>query len=316
MIKADWIAVDWGTSHIRVWAMSNTSQILAFDSNNKGMGQLKPHEFESVLLQLIDPWLRNDVITTVVACGMVGAKQGWIESAYHPCPVDLATLTKQGAMIQSPSLDPRIQVYIAGGVKQLSPADVMRGEETQVSGFYCDHPTFSGLVCLPGTHSKWVAFSEGHIQSFKTLMTGEIFALLSQQSILKHTVNATNGSTTEWNQTAFIASVKYAYNHPEDVLSALFSLRANDLLYGSDPTAAKAALSGYLIGNELRAMSTQLNASFAAGSYVALIGATGLTAHYSSALDCLGYVSKAFDSEKMTLNGLALNYQSLKTGAQ
>ena len=40
-VSADWIAVDWGTSSLRVWAMSG-AQSLAARRSDEGMGTLPP----------------------------------------------------------------------------------------------------------------------------------------------------------------------------------------------------------------------------------------------------------------------------------
>ena len=53
--------------------------------------------------------------------------------------------------------------------------DVMRGEETQAIGI----GVRDGLVCLPGTHSKWVEIADGRIDRFATFVTGELYAALT-----------------------------------------------------------------------------------------------------------------------------------------
>ena len=85
--------------------------------------------------------------------------------------------------------DPRLTVPVIGGPAPDKPADVMRGEETQIAGFFFENQGFDGVLCLPGTHSKWVQISAGEIVSFRTFMTGEIFALLADRSVLRHTLD-------------------------------------------------------------------------------------------------------------------------------
>ena len=177
-----WIAVDWGTSNLRAWAMGAEGP-LAEAVSDDGMGKLQPADFEPALLRLISPWLTAPR-TPVLACGMVGARQGWREAPYRavPCaPVDAA------GVLHVPT-DPRLTFHIAPGLSQDRPADVMRGEETQVAGVLALHKGFDGVICHPGTHSKWVHVSAGEVVSFQTFMTGEIFALLSTQSVLRHSM--------------------------------------------------------------------------------------------------------------------------------
>lgn len=292
-VNTDWIAVDWGTSSLRVWAIDAQGEILAMEQSAKGMGSLAPSEFESTLIELIAPWLeaRTDQSPMqVIACGMVGARQGWTEALYAkvPCLPISATLTK------APTTDPRIEVLIVPGLSQDKPADVMRGEETQIAGFQAEFPKFDGVLCLPGTHTKWAHMSAGEVVSFQSFMTGELFALLSGHSVLKHSLR--DGM---WDDAAFDDALSDTLSRPEKIASKLFSLRAEDLLHGLDGGAAKARLSGLLLGAELAAAKP-----YWLGQNVALIGADGLTDLYATALKSQGIIAQRTDPTDMTLAGL------------
>ena len=153
-----WIAVDWGTSNLRVWIMGTGSEPLGCLASPQGMAQLQQREFEPALLALITPYLPTDRVTPVICCGMVGSRQGWAEASYMtaPCPPPTGKIATC-----IPATDPRIAVFILPGIKQTRPADVMRGEETQVAGYLQQDPDFDGVICLPGTHTKWVHISAG-----------------------------------------------------------------------------------------------------------------------------------------------------------
>ncbi|MEM7190931.1 MAG: 2-dehydro-3-deoxygalactonokinase, partial [Pseudomonadota bacterium] len=162
-MKPDWIAVDWGTSSLRAWAMGPDGAV-AEAASADGMARLEPAEFEPALLALVGDWL-GDTATPIVACGMVGAKQGWCEAPYAavPCrPLDAA------ACVRVPAIDRRIDMRIIPGLSQDHPADVMRGEETQISGFLAAEPDFAGTICLPGTHTKWASVADGIVSQFQT----------------------------------------------------------------------------------------------------------------------------------------------------
>ncbi|MDE0809982.1 MAG: 2-dehydro-3-deoxygalactonokinase [Alphaproteobacteria bacterium] len=147
-----WIAIDWGTSNLRGWAMSDSGRILDQANSEQGMATVNAtdEDFESALLDLIQPWLKAGGSIPVIACGMVGARQGWLEVPYDEAPCSPHT-----SLTKVPTRDPRIDVSIFAGVCQESPADVMRGEETQIAGLLSRSPDFGGLICLPGTHTKW-----------------------------------------------------------------------------------------------------------------------------------------------------------------
>ena len=191
---ADWIAVDWGTSNLRAWLMGKDG-VIGMVTSDKGMGALERDGFEPELLRLVGDYLPESGTVPVIACGMVGARQGWHEAPYVTTP---CTAPGVGQAVTPEVRDPRLKVRILPGVSQASPADVMRGEETQIAGFLAANPEFDGVLCLPGTHTKWVHISAREIVSFRTFMTGEIFALLSGQSVLRHSV-AGDG----WHQAAF-----------------------------------------------------------------------------------------------------------------
>ena len=123
----------------------------------------------------------------------------------------------------APSTDPRLDVRVIPGLKQTSPADVMRGEETQIAGYLAGNPGFDGVLCLPGTHSKWVQVSAGEVVSFRTFMTGEMFALLARTSVLRLTVGE------GWHDAAFADAVADSMARPEALSQRLFSIRAEGL---------------------------------------------------------------------------------------
>lgn len=293
----DWIAVDWGTSNLRVWAMGPEG-VLAHAGSDEGMGKLSRDGFEPALLRLIAPWL-SDGTTPVIACGMVGSRQGWAEAPYRAVP---CIPVAPGALLRVLTADPRIAVQIAPGLSQAKPADVMRGEETQIAGALALLPNFNGVLCLPGTHSKWAHISAGEVVSFQTYMTGELFALLSTQSVLRHGM-ADDG----WDDAAFLQGFDDAYGKPEKISARLFSLRAEGLLAGLTPAAARARLSGLMIGIELAAAKP-----YWLGQRVVLIGADRLCDSYTRALAQLGLTAQRLDATACTLSGLATARGALK----
>ncbi len=293
MSEQNWIAVDWGTSNLRIWGMQN-SEIIHEARSDEGMATLKPDEFEPTLLRHIEPWLSGK--TLVLACGMVGSRQGWHEAPYIAAPCQ--ALPK---IVNVPNVDSRLDMHIVAGIKQETPADVMRGEETQIAGFLREHPEFEGVICLPGTHSKWVEIKAGRVERFQTMMTGECFALLSEKSVLRHSMG-------NFDDEAFLQTVKDNLQSPERALGTLFSIRARDLLH-QDQTG-RAVLSGVLIGSELAAAR-----SFWDNAEVIVIGASELANCYKAALRQEGVAVQGFTGSTMTLKGLQAIYEDLTSCA-
>ena len=287
------IAADWGTSNLRVWGIDHQGNVVNTITNGKGMSSLMPSEFEPYLIGLIENWLPEEKNTKcpIIICGMAGAKTGWKEAAYlkAPCPP-----INEEKIIQVETDDKRISVSIIPGIMQKSPPDVMRGEETQIAGYLSKNPDFDGIICLPGTHTKWVHISAGEIVSFKTFMTGEIFLSLSEHSILKSSVQS-----DDLDPTSFLEAFEDTYSNPALLSSKLFGLRAADLLENTSTKLLKSKLSGYLIGSELAGAK-----SYWLGQNIVMIGNNDLCILYQKALKKLGLNATIENTQNVTLYGL------------
>ena len=289
--NAAWIAVDWGTTHLRAWAMAESGTVLAEAASDDGMGGLTRSEFGPALARLTTGW-PTDV--PVIACGMVGSRQGWAEAPYNavPCPPLAETLAR---VPDAP------RVRIVPGLKQTAPPDVMRGEETQIAGFLALNPGWDGVACLPGTHAKWVQISAGEVVSFRTFLTGELFGLLSDQSILRHSL------TEDWDGAAFDQAVADGLSRPERLAGEFFTLRAGPLLDLTHAAAGRARLSGLLIGAELAAARP-----YWLGQQVAVIGEGALSRIYGTALEAQGVPVTLADGAAMVRAGLTAAWRHEK----
>ncbi|MEO0357029.1 MAG: 2-dehydro-3-deoxygalactonokinase [Pseudomonadota bacterium] len=293
-----WVAIDWGTSHLRAWAMSEDGQELAFASSDQGIGRISPADCEAALLDVIAPWIAAGA-TEVVACGMIGSRHGWVEAPYAKTPCAPPTET-----IIAPTERDGLNVHVIGGVQQDDPADVMRGEETQIAGFLALNPDWDGVLCLPGTHTKWVQISAGELISFQTFMTGEMFDLLSQASTLRHAIRADAG---HWDDDVFTQALADALARPEATAARLFHIRAASVSQtDSLPDGwTTARLSGLLIGAELAAARP-----YWLGMPVAVIGARQVADPYTTGLVAQGVPVVQTDATQMTLAGLKAVYRS------
>ncbi|MCE8018072.1 2-dehydro-3-deoxygalactonokinase [Halomonas sp. MCCC 1A17488] len=304
-----WVAVDWGSSHLRAWGLDERGEVLARAGSDKGMLTLAPQEYEPALLEAIGDWLSASGRVAVWVCGMAGARQGWREAAYLPVPTRLDDLAR-GAV--APVLrDARLEVHLLPGLCQHADAtgrdfDVMRGEETQLAGLVAREPGFSGLVCLPGTHAKWAWLEAGTVMRFATALSGELYRLLASRSVLRHSV-AEAGLDAPGCREAFVGAVREAAAEPGRFAQRLFGLRAADLLDDSLPAGEArrarlgARLSGLVIGLELAGMQCELPAT-----PVTLVGSAALCERYALALETLGHAGRRLDGDTAVLAGLGL----------
>jgi 2-dehydro-3-deoxygalactonokinase len=290
--KPAFVAVDWGTSSFRAWLMAADGHVLAETRGPEGMLHCATTGFAPVLT---DHLAKLDAAQDlpIVICGMAGAKQGWVEAPYLRTPTRLGALHDGAQRVDTPG-----DVRILPGIAQVDPAapDVMRGEETQLLGV--TEPNFTGLVCIPGTHSKWIRIENGNVVSFTTYMTGELFSVIAQHSILKHAIEHEAASPAA--NDAFRDGLQRAIAKPAGLTASLFSLRAAQLLGFQQRADGATRLSGLLIGTEIADASARYGTQS-----VRLIGAGALGQLYATALAQAGFDISIVDAERASQQGLA-----------
>ncbi|WP_224702570.1 2-dehydro-3-deoxygalactonokinase [Devosia aquimaris] len=293
----DWIAVDWGTSNLRAWGIDKDGNVAVERSSPKGMGKLTREEFPTALTELLDGVTSaGGGPIEVLICGMAGARQGWLEAPYLEAPTDLANLYAGAVRPAMP--DPRLAPAILPGVCQRGGSDdVMRGEETQLLGLAALHPDFAGIVCMPGTHSKWARLDGTRIGHFSTAMTGEMFELLRSQSVLRHSLNGDLDGPGR--SAGFVAGARAGLDHPDQLLGTLFKVRASALLSDRQPDWCAGYLSGLLIGTEVGS-----NRHLIGEQPVPLIGSPALCGLYAQVLAMIGATGVPQDTTKIVLAGL------------
>ena len=169
-------------------------------------------------------------------------------------------------------------------------------------GFVARNPGWDGVLCLPGTHTKWVHLSAGEIVSFQTFMTGELFAVIGEHTVLHHSIS--EGDLVE---RAFDQAVNESLSRPERLASRLFTIRADSLLNRLTATEARSRLSGILIGAELAAAKP-----YWLGPKVAVLGAQDVAGIYRRALESQSVSVVSDDVEQATLAGLATARRKVK----
>ncbi len=262
------IGVDWGSSNLRVMRIAPGGGVLDRRADPRGAVGLAPGDFPGVLEAVAGDWLADGAPTLV--CGMAGARQGWVEVPYCPCPAGIADIA---ARLVRP--DPARPVAIAPGVA-FSPGgvltDVMRGEETQALGLAAD-----GLVVAPGTHSKWITLDAGRILAVQTCMTGELFAALRKATMLGVGMGAPGRDAD-----AFRRGVGRGLED-RNLAAALFSVRVESLAGRLESAGAADYLSGLLIGAEIAGQDpARLSGP------LTLVGDAALSARYRDALEMAG----------------------------
>jgi 2-dehydro-3-deoxygalactonokinase len=289
-MSAELLACDWGTTNLRAWTLDGQGVVVAQRDFPLGVSRLAPGEAARRFEAEVRPALAAERLPAIL-CGMIGSNIGWTTAAYADCPAGLADLSGQLTAADGVRIVPGLRCDGIAGAP-----DVMRGEETQILGWLAQHPerrTGRHLLCHPGTHAKWVLIEDGRIARFVTAMTGELFAVLGQYSLLKSDAPADDDA-------AFDAGVAAA--GAGDALAArLFSARARVVGGQADAVSTPSYLSGLLIGADVAAVPALLGAR---PSEVALLGDAVLCARYARALAQNGVEAEVFDGETAAIAGL------------
>ena len=296
-MAAEWIAVDWGTSNLRLWGIEADGGIAFSRASDQGMSKLGREAYPGVLSELLADAVPPGAAMDVLICGMAGARQGWLEAPYLDAPADLSHLAARAV---SPDLpDTGLTARILPGVcmRTEGAEDVMRGEETQVLGLSALIPGFAGLVVMPGTHSKWASLEGTRITRFSSAMTGEIFEVLRSHSVLRHSLQGELDGPDR--DDGFTAGLTQGLEAPQRLTATLFKVRAGSLLSGRSASWCAGFLSGLLIGAEIGGQRDWIT-----DAEIPLIGSTGLCALYARGFAVLGARTRVVDATDATLAGL------------
>ncbi len=238
-MKGAYIAVDWGTTNRRAYLVDADGRVLDTVRDDRGVLAIERSDYPDELATLRDKL----GALPVIAAGMIGSTRGWVDAPYVAAPADLAALAAARAIV------PGEDVSIVPGVKLTGPrSDVMRGEEVQVLGaIAAGLAPADALFCQPGTHNKWVRTEAGRIVDVSTAMTGELFALLRGNGVLKGMLDGVVADGP-----AFRDGIARGAG-ATDLTVALFEVRAAVLLDALAPEDAAAFASGVLIGADVGA---------------------------------------------------------------
>ncbi|WP_321801486.1 2-dehydro-3-deoxygalactonokinase [Caballeronia sp. J97] len=279
------IALDWGTTSLRAYLLAADGLALDSRASAAGIMNLPAGGFDQAFDETCGAWLDAHADLPVIAAGMVGSAQGWVEAPYVATPAGADALVAGIVKVKTAR---GVTVHVVPGVLEHGELpNVMRGEETQIFGALASEPSLGAsggaLIGLPGTHAKWAFVADGRIERFYTFMTGETFGALRDHTILGRTMHP--AATPD--EQAFRRGVDTARDsgHP-GVLATIFSTRTLGLTGQLTAEQQSDYLSGLLIGHELRGLNEVLarERSTLAGKTLRLIGNDALCDRYRAAL--------------------------------
>lgn len=317
---ASFIAGDWGTSHLRLSLCDADGRMLdsrsgpgaaAVAGGDSAPDGGRDRAFAETFASLTAHWDDSHGVLPAVLCGMVGSSIGWTQAPYVDCPaqperiIDACVTLRGGRVHIVPGLSCR---------NRFDAPDVLRGEETQILGALRLAPALrkgGWLLCLPGTHTKWVVVQDAVVREFLTAPTGEVFQVLCEHSVL---VRKPAGAADAIDMDAFKEGLARCGEFPQaQLLHRLFECRSRQLAGELKTSAADAFLSGLLIGSDVQGALGTLSSG--AASQVYLIGSAPLTRLYAMALSAHARASLQVDGETAALAGLTHVHRQLSPQA-
>ncbi|MGA0599788.1 2-dehydro-3-deoxygalactonokinase [Caulobacter sp. KR2-114] len=297
------LLADWGSSTLRAWRLDGAGAVAAQASFPLGVSRLAPGGAAEALDSVVRSALGAAGLPALL-CGAIGSNVGWIDAGYVDCPASPATVAGRLAR-------PAADVAIVPGLRCYGPGgpDVLRGEETQALGWLQGDPARrrgARLLCLPGTHAKWLAVADGQVVQFASAMTGELYALLGEHSILR----TVEPEAAPYDPAAFLLGIDTA-GDGSAFATRLFAARGRLLAGQFAAEAAPSYLSGLLIGAEVNSLWPAMRAE---AGRVELIGDAKLTGLYATAMQRLRIPHKVWDGDAAVLCGLKTLWKMARAG--
>jgi 2-dehydro-3-deoxygalactonokinase len=279
------IAVDWGTTNRRAYLIDSAGKQAGEFEDSKGILSLSSGDFPAAIAEIRQKLGDKPLLLA----GMVGSNRAWKEAPYVPCPATIDDVVAKLVWVgEREAIVPGLS-FVGDG-----RADVMRGEEVQLlGGVAAGMVDSNALVCHPGTHNKWTVLHQARIHSFRTVMTGELFSLLKEHSILADFLQAPVDDDEVFRNAARHA----VFN--ESLPAELFSVRASVLLGQMKKEDAASYASGLLIGTDVR-----IGLAVPTGAQVVVMGRPELTRLYAAALAQANREAIELDGERCFVAGI------------
>ena len=314
MTEALFIAGDWGTTHLRLYlCQHNSSQALNIVATQMGPGVSQVQgDFEQIFFDLAGQWFEDHGPMPVILSGMVGSNIGWHAAPYIDCPASAEQIVAGRTGFQARGID----FSIISGLRTTNPLgtpDLMRGEELQLLGWMgaaagpANKSTSAELIVLPGTHNKWALVRGGKIETFVTALTGELYSLLQNHSVL-----IANGESADFSDDIFLQGVKVATTlESGQLLQALFATRSRQILGELSESYASSYLSGLLIGSDVVGSVALMEKQMGRISSVELIGESALSRCYQLALESVDIKAELRDATQISISGYQAVYEAV-----
>lgn len=292
-LKENIILIDWGTTNVRAFLVDSLSgDVVDRRQNDKGIKYVPAGGYPEVYAELTYGWL--DTAKFTLMAGMVGSANGWEEAAYVPLPASPLKVSEHIHTLLSAK-----DVYIVGGLCCAgidNTYDVLRGEEVQIIGLLAKLQQEKKLVCLPGTHSKWLEVDENNIiDSFTTVMSGDFFSAVCTSTIMAMMLD----TPQVFSQVEFTRGVELSAR-PGGIMAHMFKVRGALLFNQIKPEHIESMISGIVIGSEINSMKEVYDTN----TTIHVVATKALAEKYSQAFDILEIAHQVHGGDTLSLEGM------------
>ena len=292
------VAIDWGSSNFRAYRVTSTGRVLERLATGEGVANLTREGMAKAVAVVAARWPSET--DALFCCGMIGSSVGWAEVPYLKCPISPEQIALQMTPMEIQGQTILVSPGLTCRSEDGSP-DVIRGEEVLCLGSLRGNDLFSqgrGLLCLPGTHTKWVAIEDGSIHAFSTSLVGELYGALSTSNVFRNHLQGT-ASVSE----AFLRGVDYGASGG-GLTRLLFTVRSRSVLGELPHDDAPSYASGVLIGNDIRDATHVYRRVFETAP-LCLVGEPELCELYQAALRHLGKSTTVTPAESACIRGFS-----------
>lgn len=303
----------WGTSNLTLSLIDAETGEVTAKKEGPGISMLKGAQPEGVFFDLAKLWVSEFGVERVLLSGMAGANIGWKNVPYLRCPIDINSVKSGVHTFEARG----VSVSIIPGLSCENPLgqnDVMRGEETELLAWFAtatNEQRQQSIVCVPGTHAKWVHIKNNRVENFLTSVVGETYQVLTSNGVLAQPHCQKPVQSTK----VFLQAVRDVIKCPANLLNLLFSARANAVCGDFSGENSTDYLSGLLIGSDLNAAIECFGRELMEAP-IPLIGANYLVERYAQAMMHLGLEAIPMNSAEIGAKGLFSVYETIKASGK
>jgi len=250
---ATYITIDGGTTNTRI---SLVEDLKVIDTLKFGVGaragiddkKILENTVKNGIIEILKNNKKTETdITRILASGMITSEFGLCQLDHITAPAGIKELNEKMHEVILENISKIPFVFIRGvktACSVLSDADMMRGEETELMGI---SQGGEGTYILPGSHSKIIRTDkDGRILTFSTMLTGEMAASLSANTILKDAVDFKNTKTDE----EYLLK-GYEYCSEKGINEALFKVRILKNIFKENADRVYSFFMGIILCNEI-----------------------------------------------------------------